>query len=283
MTNWRTVGKKLYREFGNKLLHNTSTLKDDKKMLYDAAIKLNCSDEEAQLAIGKFYSLLSMFGPYKKPMGESKMKLFSEFLAENIRKYEYNVKLSFKPDNEMMAAIENVLQKYNLSSITQPKSLPIARIDKDFPGMIAPEIYVFKVEVDYPASTDMIRHTIASVGFAFETVAVSSASLTWGINKDHDTADAEQEASIAKNTGDKPLLDSPYDPQNNEEISGENFGDTYNSRLVKNSIGSTDQIIPREFKKIKGAQLTDAEYKIGKESAVGSTVNKLPPIKSFAR
>ena len=63
------------------------------------------------------------------------MKKFSEFLAESVRNYEYNIKLAFKPDNEMMTAIENALQKYNLVSITQPKSLPIQRVDKDFPGM----------------------------------------------------------------------------------------------------------------------------------------------------
>ena len=100
------------------------------------------------------------------------MKKFSEFLAESVRTYKYIVKLSFKPDNEMMAAIENALQKYNLVSITQPKSLPIQRVDKDFPGVNSPETYTFDVEVSYPAPSIAIQHTIASVGFAFETVAV---------------------------------------------------------------------------------------------------------------
>jgi len=203
------------------------------------------------------------------------MKKFSEFLAESVRNYEYNVKLAFKPDNEMMGAIENALQKYSLVSITAPKSLPIQRVDKDFPGFKAPETYVFTVELAYPSSANMIRHTIASVGFQFEQVAVSSPQ--------HDASMDKEDNDVAANTSDKALLDRPYDPQNNEEISGENFGDNYNDRLVKNSIGSTDQMIPREFKRTNGKTLNDKEFKIGKESAVGSKQNKIPPVKSFAR
>ena len=203
------------------------------------------------------------------------MKKFSEFLAESVRNYEYNVKLAFLPDNEMMSAIENALQKYNLVSITKPKSLPIQRVDKDFPGLKAPETYVFTVELEYPSSANMIRHTIASVGFQFEQVAVSSPQHDASMDKEND--------AVAANTSDKALLDRPYDPQNNEEISGENFGDDYNERLVKNSIGSTDQVIPKEFKKTHGKTLNDKEFKIGEKSAVGSTKVAKPPVKSFAR
>jgi hypothetical protein len=203
------------------------------------------------------------------------MKKFSEFLAESVRNYEYNVKLAFLPDNEMMSAIENALQKYNLVSITKPKSLPIQRVDKDFPGLKAPETYVFKVELEYPSSANMIRHTIASVGFQFEQVAVSSPQHDDSMNKEND--------DVAKNTSDTPLLQKPYDPQNNEEISGENFGDDYNERLVKNSIGSTDALIPKEFKRTHGKTLNDKEFKIGDKSAVGSVTVKKPPVRSFAR
>ena len=211
------------------------------------------------------------------------MKKFSEFLMEHIRNYEYQVKLSFLPDNEMMTAIENALQKYNLISITKPKSLPISKIDRDFPGMRAPETYVFNVEVSYPASSDTIRHTIAGVGFAFEQVAVASTSLAPGLTTDHVTSVEQEEEKIDANTRRHALLDKDYEPQNNVEISGENFGDTYNEKLVKNSIGSTDQMIPASFKKTKGKTLNDEEFKVGKDSAVGSKKVPKPIVKSFAR
>ena len=169
------------------------------------------------------------------------MKKFSEFLAESIRNYKYTVKLSFRPDNEAMTAIENALQKYSLVSITQPKSLPIQRVDKDFPGMNSPETYTFDVEIAYPAPAEFVRHTIASVGFQFEQLYVytgepNSIYFPAGVPSNFDSMNTEND-NVAANTSDKPLLQKPYDPQNNEEISGENFGDGYNEKLVKNSIG----------------------------------------------
>lgn len=215
------------------------------------------------------------------------MKKFSEYLSESIRNYKYIVKLSFNPDNEMMNAIENALQKYKLVSITSPRSLPIQRIDKDFPGLKSPETYAFEVEVQYGAPAHFISHTIASVGFPFENVCVltgepNSIYFPAGVPSHFDSMNKEND-SVAANTGEKPLLDKPFDPQNNEEISDENFGTNYNERLVKNSMGSTDQIIPKNLKKIRGKQLTDNEYKIGVKSAVGSTVNPKPVVKSFSR
>ena len=203
------------------------------------------------------------------------MKKFSEFLAESIRNYEYRIKTSFKPDNEMMTAIKQALEKYNLVSISSVKSLPIQRVDKDFPGLKSPETYMFDVELAYPSSENMIRHTIAGVGFAFETVMVSSPS--------HDDSMDKEDDSVAKNTGDGALLGKPYDPQDNAAISGENFGDEYNTKFVANAIGSTDQMIPSEMKKTKGKTLNDKEFKVGTDSAVGSKKVKKPVVKSFAR
>lgn len=213
------------------------------------------------------------------------MKKFSEYLAESTRSYDYIVKLAFMPDNEMMTAIENALQKYNLVSITKPKSLPIQKIDKDFPGLNAPETYLFKVQVSYPAPAEFIRHTLAMVGFAMENIYVgtgepNSIYFPAGEPSHMDSMDKELAAQLA-NTSGEALLNKGYDPQNNEEISGENFGDNYNSRLVKNSMGSTDQVIPAEFKKTKGKTTNDLPT--GDMSAVGSTEVRKPSPKSWAR
>ena len=215
------------------------------------------------------------------------MKKFSEYLSESVRNYEYIIKLAFKPDNETMAAIEDALQKYNLVSITQPKSLPIQRVDKDFPGLQNPETYMFKASISYPAPAEFVRHTIGMVGLALENVCVltgepNSIYFPAGVPSNFDSMNTENDA-VAANTSETPLLQKEYDPQNNVEVSGENYGDGYNERLVKNSIGSTDQLIPKSMKKITGKTLNDKEFKIGKESAVGSTKVTKPVVRSFAR
>jgi len=208
------------------------------------------------------------------------MKKFSQFLAESIRNYEYSVKLSFKPDNDTMTKIEQALSKYTVVNISAVKSTPIRRTDTDFPGINSPEIYMFTVEVAYPASEDMIRHTIANVGLELEQVVCK-------VTASHDESVAAEEAAIARNTGEKALLQTDYEGQDNKAISAENFGGDYNEKLVKNSIiGSTQQIIPKDLKKHQeignnGKTLNDIPT--GDNSAVGSKKVKKPDVKSFAR
>lgn len=207
------------------------------------------------------------------------MKKFSEILTESVRTYTHNVKLSFKPDANMMDKIEQILQKYTVVNISAPRSLPISRVDKDFPGINNPETYVFSVETAYPSSTDMIRHTIALLGMALEQVVVSSVS--------HDESIASEESGIAANTGDEALLNRDYPAQDNAAISKATFGNEHTEDFIANAIGSTDQMIPKDLKKKlpdrTGKTLNDPEFSIGVKSAMGSTKNKKPVIKSFAR
>src|SRR6516165_5643223 len=141
------------------------------------------------------------------------MKKFSEYLAESTRNYEYNIKLAFKPDDLMMNAIETALQKYHLVSITKPKSLPIQRTDKDFPGINSPETYLFKVAVTYPAPAEFIRHTISLLGMAFEQINVTTGepnSIYFNPNQpSHDQSMEDEDNNMAKNTSETPLLQKP--------------------------------------------------------------------------
>lgn len=203
------------------------------------------------------------------------MKLFSQFLSESARTYDYTIKFSFKPDSMLLDKIEQALGKYNLVDISAPKSQPITRVDKDFPTMKNPEVYSIDIKTDYPASNNMILTTIKNMGMELQDIAVVSTSHTASIDK--------EESEIEKNTSDKALLDQDYQKQDNKKISDENFGIAYNEKLIKNSLGSTDQIIPKELKKTKGKTLNDPEFKIGNKSAMGSVKPTLPTPKSFAR
>jgi hypothetical protein len=201
------------------------------------------------------------------------MKKFSEFLAESIKNYSYSVKLNFKPDNDLLSKIEQALAKYELIDITGVTSQPIQRVDKDFPGIKNPEVYVFKVTVAYPAPAEFIRHTISSIGLELENVCVTNTEHDDSMNKEND--------AVAKNTSDKALLDQDYPKDDNKVIADDNYGDEYNSRLIKNSAGATDQIIPKELRKVKGNTLNDIP--VGTKSAMGSVKPTIPTVRSFAR
>jgi hypothetical protein len=199
------------------------------------------------------------------------MKLFSEYLAESVRTYNYLIKLDFKPDETVLNKIEQSLGKYQLVDITAPKSKPITRVDKDFPGINSPEVYTITCSVSYPAPAEFIRHTIAAIGLELQDVVV--------VNADHEQSMETEDDLVAKNS-DKPLIGTEEPKQDNKKISDDNFGTTYNEKLVKNSIGSTDQMIPSELKKTKGKTLNDIP--VGNKSPM-THQNKLTPVQSFAR
>jgi len=201
------------------------------------------------------------------------MKLFSQLLKESVRTYNYSIKLNFNPTDDVMDKIEQALAKYQLVDISKPKSRPISRVDKDFPGL-NPEVYTIDVSLAYPGSSNMVRHTVASIGLELQNVAVVSTDHEASVDAEENLIDTNDAEGIA-------LLDKAEPKQDNKKISEENFGDAYNERLIKNSIGSTDQIIPKELKKIKAETTNDLP--IGKKSAMGSVKPKIPTVKSFAR
>lgn len=216
------------------------------------------------------------------------MKKFSQYLTESTRNYEYIIKFAgVNPNDDMLHKISDALDKYNLVSMLPVKSLPIRQHDKDFPSMENPEVYTTKIQVTYPAPAEFIRHTIASLGLAFQDVYVATGEpngslyFPYGPHVSHEACMQAEEDGQEKNTTNAPILSRQYDIQDNEEISGDHYGTDYNHRLIKNSIGSTEQMIPKAFKDIPAKFLGDDE--VGLKSAMGSTKTKIPTVRSFAR
>lgn len=199
------------------------------------------------------------------------MKTFRQYLQESKKQYKFQIKLTFKPDNDLLDDIEKALARFDIDSISAPKSLPISRQDKDFPGLDNPETYVLQVVLNFPTTADFVRHTIAAIGLETEQVAVSSL--------DHADSVMSEEDKIAKNSGQNPLLQSEYENQSNKDISDDNFGSAYNDKLVKNAAGSMETIVPKEFRKNKAE--TTNELPQGKKSAISGT-NKIPKVSSFS-
>jgi hypothetical protein len=197
------------------------------------------------------------------------MKLFSEYLMESHKKYKFTIKLTFKPDADLLDKIESALGRFDLDSIGKVQSLPIKKVDKDFPMIQNPEIYQFPVVLNYPASMEFVRNTLSQVGIEMEQVCVVSTDHSASVQTELDNTEA--------NTSDTPLLMKDLD--SNEKLTPQEdmMGEKYNEKLIKNSGTS-------RFKPLKGwadAAKTTNDSPMGDKSPVGSTTNKRPVPKSF--
>jgi len=194
------------------------------------------------------------------------MKTFKQYLMEARKQYKISIKLCFKPTDEDVDKIEAALNQFELVSASKPRSLPIQKSDRHFPDMVAPEVYVMEVVLNYPATTDQVRVAILN-NTRIPQAKFAVASTEW------EASMTEEETNIQKNS-DKALLLSPLE-DTHVDVEGV-YGDKYNEKLVHNS--KSGKINVKNSPK-KAETTNDAPQ--GKKSPVGSTKNTLPNVSSF--
>ncbi len=194
------------------------------------------------------------------------MKTFSEYLMESKKKFNFTVKLTFKPDNDLMDKVESALGRYDLDAIGKPRSLPISKIDKHFPGLTAPETYAFDVTVNYPATANFVRSTLTQIGIRSQDIVV--------LGTDHDISVEKEQEEIDKNTSDEPLLIRELQP--NGAKPQDYYGTEYNKKLVKNSSSGKGKVPDPPTP----AKYVDDNDPAGKKSPLSNQTKK-PKVTSF--
>lgn len=197
------------------------------------------------------------------------MKTFRAYLEESKQDYKFTIKVAFKPSDELLDQIEKALARFDLISISKPKSLPIQKIDSDFQGIYCPETYAIQAALRYPATPQVIQNVLSQINMDLELVNI--------VDTNHDESVTKEQEEIEKNA-DGALLGKEYEKQDNKAITDANFGADYNEKLIKNSVKGTSSAVPNPPKPAE----TTNDLPQGKQSAMGSTKNKLPKVDSFA-
>ncbi len=197
------------------------------------------------------------------------MKTFSDYLIESKKKYNFTIKLTFKPNNKLMDSIESALGRYDLDAIGPVRSLPIKKIDRHFPALSNPELYSFEITLNYPATPEFVAATLQQIGIRSQDMSV--------INTLHDISVDEEQDDIDDNTSDKALLDRELQPNKIKNTDGI-FGKKYNEKLIKNSASGKAKI-PNPPEPAKFVPENDP---LGLKSPMTNKTTK-PDIKSFAR
>ena len=60
------------------------------------------------------------------------MSLFSQYLAESKKQYAFRIKLACECSKEQMAKLKEVMDKYDVAAISEPKVTPIAETHTGF-------------------------------------------------------------------------------------------------------------------------------------------------------
>lgn len=195
------------------------------------------------------------------------MKSFSDYLMESKKKYNFSIKLAFKPDSALLDKIESALGRFDLDSFGKVQSLPIKKTDRNFPKLVNPEIYQMQIVLNYPASNEFVKNALIQVGILDETVAV--------VSTDHEASVDAEDTGIESNTSDEVLLDKDINSGPKTADQKDLMGDDYNKKLVKNSVTGKVKI-----KNGPPAAKFNTDEKEGVKSPIGTTRNKIPHVTS---
>ena len=95
-------------------------------------------------------------------MSETIMKSFKEYITESKKVFCFKVKIAGDCPDKCETLMKEALAKFDPVKIKAGKRTPIQENPLDFPGHNNVAISVFEVDVNYPATSPMIRSALAT-------------------------------------------------------------------------------------------------------------------------
>lgn len=91
------------------------------------------------------------------------MKDFKTYLSESQRTYDFKIKIAGELTKEHLEKMKTSLEAYKVSSMSQPKRLPIQE-SPEFPNMGPVEINLLDVKLSYPVTNEQVHTTLRNCG-----------------------------------------------------------------------------------------------------------------------
>jgi hypothetical protein len=95
---------------------------------------------------------------------EHKMKSFAQYLVETRQTFDYRIKILGDVDAELINALEEKLQQFDVVKMTEPKKTPIQKVLPDFPEAENDSVTFMDVTFNYPATPPQITQMAELLG-----------------------------------------------------------------------------------------------------------------------
>ena len=92
------------------------------------------------------------------------MKTFHQYLAESERTYDYRIKILGDAAPDFVKNLEDKLKQFDIVKISKPKTTPVMRLLKDFPGEENQSVTSMEVSFRYPAIEPQIMQIAQLLG-----------------------------------------------------------------------------------------------------------------------
>lgn len=152
------------------------------------------------------------------------MKSFYHYLAESTKIYKFRVKTVAQIDDKFISDLKEILFKYDVKSVSQPKKLMAQKLPLDFHNFPMAEIYIVDIEIGVAASSYVLAVELrGAMGLQDDMLVVRG-----------DNEPVELEAQKIEEIHKDDIVALLQQPNYEEADQPKEvaFGDAYNKRLL---------------------------------------------------
>ena len=112
------------------------------------------------------------------------MKTFHQYLAESERTYDYRIKILGDVPQEFIKNLEEKMAQFDIVKLSRPKTTPVQKLQKDFPGAENESVTFMDVSFRYPAIEPQIKQLAQLLGLNPNFITLQTAAYDDSIAKE---------------------------------------------------------------------------------------------------
>lgn len=159
------------------------------------------------------------------------MKTFHQYLAESARTYDYRIKILGEVPPDFVKNLEDKMAQFDVVNMSRPKTTPIQKLLKDFPGAENESMTIVDVSFRYPAIEPQIKQLAQLMGFNPNRITLQTQAYDESIEKELSDINAQNKDLIAD-------TDYPAPDAEQKALSQDYGSDPYQHAVLKNEYRS---------------------------------------------
>jgi hypothetical protein len=159
------------------------------------------------------------------------MKNFQQYLAESERTYNYRIKILGDVPAGFVKNLEEKMAQFDVVSMSRPKTTPVQKLIKDFPGAENESMTFVDVNFRYPAIEPQIKQLAQLLGFDPNHIAMQTREYDESISNEISSIEAQNKDLLAN-------TDYPAPTAEQRALSKDYSTGPYDHAVLKNAYRS---------------------------------------------
>jgi len=197
------------------------------------------------------------------------MKSFAQYLVETRQTFDYRIKILGDCEPELINALEEKLQQFDVVKMTEPKKTPIQKVLADFPDAENDSCTFMDVTFNYPATPPQVTQIAELLGINPNHIIMQQLDYANSVDEEIKGYEQQPNPVLGTEEGEEP------ESSESKKASAYYAADPYKREVVGNEYSSDFTIAGG---KTPPAKFT-TDYPNGVDSPIMGT-NKIPVVKA---